>query len=256
MIDLPEILQNKKDIELSPVRERMSSIIALRLIYIRAIKELLDEINRSVIPVYANNSALTQDRADWFRVVREAASNAVIAAKEKFQELFETDAKRHIRLFNKSIKSGAGLDFPAGEINQAVITEYVEQNVSLITSVTNESIERVQQLVSRAKLEEMTVEELSSEIRAKLKISKKRADLIAVDQVASLNADLNRSEQEKVGITHYRWRDKNDGRERPLHRKIRGNIYKWGEKTDAENGLPPGKPIRCRCVAVPVIKGK
>ena len=95
--------------------------------------------------------------------------------------------------------------------------------------------------------------DLRARLKADFGIADKRAALIAQDQTAKLNSDLNRIRQEQAGVTSYEWRTSRDERVRERHRKLDGTVYKWGEPTGAEEGLPPGKPIRCRCVALGVV---
>jgi len=86
---------------------------------------------------------------------------------------------------------------------------------------------------------------------------KGRAKLIARDQTAKLNADLNQTRQEALGIEEYRWVTAKDDRVRPTHAANEGKIFRW----DARPGQPgypnatghPGKDIQCRCIAQPII---
>ena len=94
---------------------------------------------------------------------------------------------------------------------------------------------------------------VANELADRFDISVKRARLIAEDQTNKLNADLNRIRQEQADIDSYTWQHSGDERVRSRHRAINGREYKWGESTDAEAGLPPGQPVRCRCTARAVI---
>jgi uncharacterized protein with gpF-like domain len=40
----------------------------------------------------------------------------------------------------------------------------------------------------------------------------------------------------------------------PLHRSLDGKVYEYGKPTGAEQGLPPGQPINCRCVARGIVE--
>jgi SPP1 gp7 family putative phage head morphogenesis protein len=85
-------------------------------------------------------------------------------------------------------------------------------------------------------------------------MSDNRAKLIARDQTAKLNSDLNRFRQDQAGVDKYVWRTSQDERVRARHRGLEGKVYEWGEPTGAEDGLPPGQPIQCRCVAQGVVE--
>ena len=91
--------------------------------------------------------------------------------------------------------------------------------------------------------------------RAFAKTIRNGAKLIASDQSNKLGTTLNHILQKDAGIERYRWSTSVDEKVRKRHHDINGTIYKWGEYTGAEDGLAPGLPIRCRCVAIPIIEG-
>ena len=91
--------------------------------------------------------------------------------------------------------------------------------------------------------------------RAFAKTIRNGAELIAHDQSNKLGTTLNHILQKDAGITRYKWSTSIDEKVRKRHHDINGTIYKWGEYTGAEDGLAPGLPIRCRCVAIPIIEG-
>lgn len=256
MIDITKQLNNEKDIIVRSVRERTRSIIAYRIILTALLREINREVRRSVIPAYKADLQYSADAASWFTSLKAVATSAVSTAVSKAKDLFSGESTSHLKRFNASIRTATGIDIAAlidpvssSDLMQTV----VEQNTSLITSLSDDAVKRVEQAVYRAKLQKQSAAELSKEIQKQLNIVKSRADLIAVDQIASINADLNEARQKAIGINSYAWSGKLDARERKLHRGLEGKIYKWGESTGAEGGLPPGKPIRCRCVARAVI---
>ena len=57
----------------------------------------------------------------------------------------------------------------------------------------------------------------------------------------------------QAGIEKYTWRTSQDELVRPRHARLEGNVYRYGEPTGAEDGLPPGQPIQCRCVAQAIV---
>lgn len=77
------------------------------------------------------------------------------------------------------------------------------------------------------------------------------ADLIARDQLAKLNLALTRSRQIAAGITHFRWKDRDDSRVRPAHRALDRRVFSWAEGAPGEGF--PGEPVSCRCHAEAVL---
>lgn len=80
----------------------------------------------------------------------------------------------------------------------------------------------------------------------------KHAHMVAEDQIAKLNANLNQTRQEAAGIGEYDWVTEGDSRVRPAHRALAGKRFSW-----ASGGAPgeghPGQAPRCRCTAAAVV---
>lgn len=80
----------------------------------------------------------------------------------------------------------------------------------------------------------------------------KHALMVAEDQLAKLNANLNRSRQEASGIDSYVWETRGDNRVREAHRVLNGKRFTW-ESGGAPGEGHPGEAPRCRCTAAPVL---
>ena len=76
------------------------------------------------------------------------------------------------------------------------------------------------------------------------------AALIARDQIATLNGQLNRSRQTAAGITEFVWETMRDDRVRETHEELQGERFTW---TDGWDGVFPGEPINCRCWARAIV---
>lgn len=130
---------------------------------------------------------------------------------------------------------------------------WIEQNLDLITSIDNETLEKTKAALIRAIQNTVDNAELTKNLIADLMkiegVEKSRAALIATDQVGKLNGMMTRYQQMQAGIIEFRWTSSHDSRVRPLHAEYDGHIYKWGHPP--ADGYP-GQPIRCRCVAIPV----
>jgi len=265
-MNLPALLDNTKDIELRPVAEREGSIIAYRRILIAVIRDIQRAVSELVLPTYTrglldsvNDERGTTRRRTAFTVVNQRVGLSVNTANRKMEILFDDEQKSHLVRISASIKKGTGLDVaPYLNMNRdeidLLVKLYIEQNATLIKSLSDDLVNKVEAAVYRAKVDRTTYVELTKILQKQYGIAKNRADLIAFDQLASINSDFSRSRAESVGLKKFRWRTRMDGdRVRPLHRQLNGQIFEWGKPTLAENGLPPGKPVRCRCNAVPLL---
>lgn len=262
-MNLPDLLNNRKDIRIRPVAETAGDITAYRVILTTLIKEIRREFTISVLPVYKADQQYQRDSESWFIAMKSVAQSAIQRAVERVKSLFERAMGSHLRRFLRSIERATGislgsLSVSGTERERELIQTYVQRNASLIKSLSDDVVKRVEQIVYDGKLNGWSATRVSKELQKQLKIAQGRANLIATDQLSSLNADLNQYRNEALGLKKYVWVHRRDDRTRPLHRKLgeERRVYTYGKPTDAEGGLPPGKNIRCRCVASPLIPAK
>jgi SPP1 gp7 family putative phage head morphogenesis protein len=156
-----------------------------------------------------------------------------------------------------SAKRSLGIDLKA-VVRQEDLDDYMRaataRNTSLITSLGDDVVKRVEQTVYSNSIAGNSATTLRKALQEQFGITDRRAKLIARDQTSKFNADLNKIRQQQAGVTSYSWMTAHDERVRPLHRSLDGKTYKWGEATGAEQGLPPGQPILCRCVARGIVE--
>lgn len=86
--------------------------------------------------------------------------------------------------------------------------------------------------------------------------NRRHAQLIARDQIAKLNSQICRMQQEDAGVTEYIWSTSGDSRVRSGHRKLNGKRFRWDDPpvVDDKTGrrCHPGEDYQCRCVALAV----
>lgn len=131
---------------------------------------------------------------------------------------------------------------------------WVRQNLALIKSIDADTMRRIEdkmmeRIIANVSMGDLT-KYLIKDIRDIAGVEVNRATLIGVDQVGKLNGRLTQYRQERAGISEYQWETALDSRVRPSHRPRQGKIYKWSNPPPDGH---PGYPIRCRCVALPVI---
>lgn len=131
---------------------------------------------------------------------------------------------------------------------------WVRQNLALIKSIDADTMRRIEdkmmeRIIANVSMGDLT-KYLIKDIRDIASVEVNRATLIGVDQVGKLNGRLTQYRQEHAGISEYQWETALDARVRPSHRPRQGKIYKWSNPPPDGH---PGYPIRCRCVALPVI---
>jgi SPP1 gp7 family putative phage head morphogenesis protein len=139
---------------------------------------------------------------------------------------------------------------------------FVRKNTALITSIPQQSLNAVEQVIEAGVQSGMRSRDLARQINAvstkpgqsssELEKARNRAALIARDQTLTHSAQLSRSRQKENGITKFIWRTVGDGRVRDLHEDRDGVEYDW--KDGAGDTDPfPGSGVNCRCSSEPVL---
>lgn len=131
---------------------------------------------------------------------------------------------------------------------------WVQENLDLIKSIDEDTLQRLKRMMTQAVLDNVNGAELTKYLIDDLQditgVTRSRAALIGTDQVGKLNGRLSQYRQEHVGITSYIWETCHDSRVRKSHAARNGHRYYWSNPPPDGH---PGMPIRCRCVALPVI---
>ena len=159
----------------------------------------------------------------------------------------------------KVVKSTLGIDllddYYLGEFYRQQLQVWVADNVSLIKSIPQETLAKMQDIVLGGFRSGKTTTSIIKEIRQAYGVGKRKAQLIARDQMAKLNADITRSQQEDAGVREYTWRTSGDSRVRERHRELDGKVFSWDNPpvVDLKTGrrCHPGQDYQCRCVAIP-----
>ncbi len=128
------------------------------------------------------------------------------------------------------------------------------ENLDLIRSIDDETMRRIRQILTARITGSVNhaglAKDLIAEIQAITEKEKRRAELIARDQLGKLHGQINRRKQESLGIDEYEWETSHDERVRDSHRELQGKVFSWNKPPPEGH---PGYPIRCRCIALPVI---
>lgn len=123
------------------------------------------------------------------------------------------------------------------------------ENLRLIKSIPENYVSDLQGTVTRAINEGESATDLAAIIKGTYDKPKKRAELIAKDQVGKLHSQLAKERLESIGVKEYKWRGILDSRERPEHIAREGKVFKWSQPPPDGH---PGQPIHCRCYPEPI----
>jgi phage putative head morphogenesis protein, SPP1 gp7 family len=157
----------------------------------------------------------------------------------------------------KQLEALIGVDiFTEPYATRDIVSGYVRDNVNLIKTIRTDLLADVEGAISRTMRSGARNEDLTREIRDRFGVSKKRARVIARDQIGKLTGQLTRERHKSLGIEEYIWRTVGDERVRDRHTDLNGNIYRYDDPPVSGTGgerLNPGEPIQCRCYAEPVL---
>lgn len=247
-----------------PVIQPSLSAEAAYLKALRAmLREMAQEVRTSVLPIARQEIvearkglSMDADKTTFQRFIASIA-RLVGAAETMVDRILGLEAKRHTKQFNATARKALGIDLNA-VVREEDLADFLRivgaRNAGLIKGLADDVAKRIQTAVTSAVLNGTPARALAAEITRQFGIADRRAQLIARDQISKLTSDLNRQRHQQAGITEYVWRTAADERVRERHRALEGKVYAYGQPTGAEEGLPPGQPIACRCVAQAVVK--
>lgn len=238
----------------------ISESVAFKRGYLAEMRRLLRSIAKvmreQIIPSY-RSELITDARESDFEALRRVIKGLLLATNETVKRLLELESIKHTERFATAARSAFKIDL-AGVIEAEDLEKYLERaalrNAGLVTGMTDDLVKKIQMITTNSLIKGDTVGALRKKLKAEFEISDRRAQLIARDQTAKLNADLNKVRHLQAGVTSYVWRTSRDERVRARHARIDNVKYDYNEPTGAEDGLEPGQPIRCRCIAQGVVE--
>jgi SPP1 gp7 family putative phage head morphogenesis protein len=226
-------------------------------------QEVARGIREIIIPAYQRriaqlSDALTVDADESATEALRLITAAMIrSVNNQIAQLLKLEGDRHTKAWMTSARKAFGVDL-SSVVKEEDLTDFLEvvsvRNASLIKGMGDDLLKRVAQETTSALLAGDSVSNLQVRLKKQLEINDSRARLIARDQTSKLTSDLNRKRHQQAGVESYIWRTSQDERVRPRHSKLEGTKYRYGEPTGAEEGLPPGQPIQCRCNAQGVVE--
>ena len=141
--------------------------------------------------------------------------------KRQINRIANLDHKLTVREWKKAVSKTLGIDllddYYSGEYYEQILEKWVSDNVDLIKTVPNQSLERMKELVYESYMKGSTTTNIVREIQRQYGMSKRHAKLIARDQTAKLNADITESQQRDAGVSKFDWSGVMDRRERKSH---------------------------------------
>jgi len=194
----------------------------------------------------------------WYETMRQAflaALSAVSIDDATVSSLVSLVARRVERFnadqFHRMLRQAYDVDIFKAEPNLARMSAIWEaENIKLIKSIPAQYLDNLHGKVVAAVQKGTSLRDLTAQVRQTYDVPRKRAELIARDQVGKLNGQLTEYRQQNIGVEEYTWHGVLDSRERDEHVAREGERFRWD--TPPPDGHP-GQPIRCRCWASAVL---
>jgi SPP1 gp7 family putative phage head morphogenesis protein len=183
------------------------------------------------------------------RALRAAGDAALGELRSSVRRIFSDEEARHRRDFASTVRASAGPDLTVLFAPTDVLSEVqfaIERSVGLISGIADDLRVKVVNAVMDAGSEGTRSVNLATTLTSISGWGKKRAKLIARDQLAEFNGNLNRVRQQQAGFDKYIWRTSMDERVRPTHAARESKIFSWASPP---TGGHPGEDYNCRCVA-------
>lgn len=267
-----EVLYSKYDPRVPESVER--EYIRLTNEYMKLLKDELERELPNLKEVYLKNRK--EDFA--FGIRRDSATDVQMAVSEIFSKiqnriirkvsgfdlrgrlelLANMNRKLTVKEWKKAIKATLGVDiredYYLGDFYADGLIQWIDGNVDLIKTIPEETLDKMRDIVNEGYNKGKTTTRMTRDIQAVYGVSKRRARFIARDQVAKLNGQIQKAQQEDAGITEYIWSSSGDERVRDSHRHLNGNKYQWADPPENSDGRKchPGQDYGCRCVGRPV----
>lgn len=248
--------------------------------YLRALRAMLRgisaEVRQNVLPAAEAELATARDRLQRdmnsraFDLLGSVARALVEIAERLVERILQTERRRHTRRWLGTVRSALGIDMAAvvrDEDLDGYLETAVTRNVGLIQSLADETVSGVRVAITNAILLGRTVSQLRKDLTARFAISDRRAKMIARDQIAKTNSDLNRIRHSQAGLNEYEWQDADDERVRKTHHAMNGRICRYDDPTVYFDGKDwvsrsgiggvakqAGEDFVCRCVGKAIVR--
>lgn len=238
--------------------------------YMRILKEELEENLPKLKDVYKVNrdESVRNDAAtdlmlsvnSLFTEMRNALVKKTVGfgLRRKLELLANLNRKLTVKEWKRAIKATLGIDiredYYLGDFYAEALERWVKENIDLISTIPSDTLDKMEDIVYDGYTNGRTTTQMVKDIQRTYGISKRHAVLIARDQTAKLNGEIQRYQQMDAGIEEYIWCTTGDERVRESHAALNGQKFRWDDPPENSDGRAchPGEDYQCRCIGRPV----
>lgn len=178
--------------------------------------------------------------------------------RRKLENLARLNRKLTVKEWKKAIKATLGIDifedYYMGEFFKENLLKWAIDNVELISTIPEETLDKMKEIVFDGYANGRTTTRMVKDIQRAYKVGLNHARLIARDQTAKLNGQIQKAQQQDAGINRYIWCTSGDERVRESHKAMNGKMFSWDIPPTNSDGRAchPGEDFQCRCIGRPV----
>lgn len=225
--------------------------------YVLAPKKLPVVIAQTVAEVNIQNAEKVKRIESYLNNIQDSKDFAYDRLNFDIEvEKIGTDLDRQ---FAQSVKPVLEIAPKMTDFQKSEIAKNYTNNLAFyIRKFADDEIVKLRQEIQPLVMAGYRAETLEKIIKKREGITARKAKFLARQETRLLVAEYTKNRMKQAGITRFRWRTVLDGRERPEHRALNGQIFSWSEPPiiDARTGERgyPSQAFNCRCWAEPVIE--
>lgn len=200
---------------------------------------LMNALNSQFITIFAQASKPLAEN-----MVNDVQKSSAGTLKKSLEEL-----AGKISVNTKVLTTG-----PVADIAKASVIE----NVSLIKSIPQQYLKKVEGAVMRSITTGNGLQDLTPFMKKQKGMTERRAKNIALDQTRKAYNSINKGRMQAAGVGKFEWIHTGGGQKpRQDHIEMSGNVYSFDDlpvidQRTGERGIP-GQAPNCRCTMRPIV---
>jgi len=164
------------------------------------------------------------------------------------ERVYKNAAEKKIQLITPKLT-----DFRANEVAK----NYTHNLDFWIKNWTEDRIVKMREVVGVMAIDGKSTKTIAGYIQKEFGISERHAKFLARNESAMATASYLEAKYKEEGFTEFKWHTNIDGRERPLHKELHGQVFRFDnppiiDERTGQKGLP-AQTYNCRCTFSPVI---
>lgn len=248
--------------------------------YMRLLNQTLKEHLPAIMNAYKierNGNTRLDDAQDLDGEVRRELQKVAAELEQKLaaygldalvKKVARLSQAATLREWKRICKETLGIDlmddYYRGDYYEAVLRRWVDENIRMIKSIPMETLGAMRETIRQGFIHGMTITDIQKQIQKEYSVTRHKAQMLARDQIATLNAQVSKLQQQDAGCTKYRWSSSKDSRVRDCHKALDGKIFSWDDPPEmwyetkkagrvyTGRRCHPGEDFLCRCCAIPV----